>query len=312
MPAAILISGATVLAATVLGLAARRATAAAQTKHPPIGDFVTIGKTRVHYVKKGTGPVVIALHGAGGNLRDFTFSLLDQLAETHTVIAFDRPGHGYTDTLHNGGETPTEQANLLRAAARKLGVNYATLLGYSYGGAVSLAWALDDPDMITGMVLVASVIHPWPGGVASFYWRGGGVILGAIYRPVAALATDRQLRKSVSSVFEPQLPPDGYLDYVGKGLAVRPHTMRANGRQVTKLKSQVELLEKRYKNLKMPIEVLHGTADKSVFASIHAEPFAQTHSNANLTLIEGLGHGILQLEIPQILAATRRISPPAA
>lgn len=310
MAGASLIGGGVALTAGVLGLAARRASKLAEQKHPPTGDFVTVGKTRVHYVKKGSGPIVIAIHGAGGNLRDYSFALLDTLAETHTVIAFDRPGHGYTDVLHESGETPTEQANLLRAAARKLGVHHATLLGYSYGGTVALAWALDDPDMITGLVLVAAVIHPWPGKVSSLYRLGGSVFLGAAYRPLAALATNAQLVKGFSSVFTPQTPPDGYLDHIGMKLAVRPATMRANGRQVCKLKAQVAELEQQYDMLKMPIEVLHGTDDKSVYANIHAEPFANTRENAKLTLIDGMGHGILHLSTRQITDAIQRVSPP--
>jgi pimeloyl-ACP methyl ester carboxylesterase len=280
----------------------------AEEKYPPQGEFVSIGKTRVHFVRKGSGPVIILLHGAGGSVRDFTFSLMDTLAKTHTVIAFDRPGHGYTDTLHDGGETPTEQADLLRAAARKIGVTKATLLGYSFGGIVSLSWALDAPDMVTGMVLLSAVIHEWPGGVSSLYRLGGGVVLGAVYRPLAALATDGQLRRAFGSVFEPQRPPEGYLDYVGMELAVRPKTMRANGRQVSGLKPRVVELQERYGALTMPIELIHGTADTSVYAEIHSAPFAARHENANYTEIEGMGHGTPQLAQDEILAAVQRLA----
>ena len=307
MRRAVLIGGGALLTVGVLNLAARRASNQAEAAHPPIGEFVTIGKTRVHYVKRGSGPVIIALHGAGGNVRDFTFSLMDKLAQNHTVIAFDRPGHGYTDTLHDDGETPTEQANLLRAAARKLGVTHATVLGYSFGGIVSLAWALDDPEMVTGMVLVSAVINEWPGGVDNLYRLGGGVVLGAVFRPLAALATEARLRSGFSAVFAPQSPPDGYLDYVGMDLAVRPKTMKANGRQVAKSKPHVAELQKSYDRLKMPIELIHGTEDNSVYASIHSAPFARDHANARYTEIAGMGHGTLQLAQDEIIAAVARL-----
>lgn len=303
----VLLAGAAILGAGAVQFAARRASIRAEEKYPPLGEFVSVGKTRVHYVKKGAGPVMILLHGAGGNLRDYTFGLMDKLAETHTVIAFDRPGHGYTDTLHDDGETPTEQADLLRAAAQKLGVGKATLMGYSYGGIVALSWALDAPDMVEGLVLVSAVIHEWPGGVSSLYRLGGGVVLGSVYRPLAALATEGQLRKAFSSVFTPQFPPLGYLEHVGMDLSVRPASMQANGRQIMRLKPQVVELQKRYDDLNLPIELIHGTADKSVYADVHARPFSARYEHAHFTQIEGMGHGTLQLAQDEILAAVARL-----
>jgi pimeloyl-ACP methyl ester carboxylesterase len=170
-----------------------------------------------------------------------------------------------------------------------------------------LAWALEDPDMVEGLVLVSAVIHEWPGGVSSFYWMGGGIVLGSVYRPLAALATRTQLRRAFASVFEPQSPPERYLEYVGMEMTVRPVTMRANGRQVLHLKPHVIELQKRYDELKMPVELIHGTADKSVFADVHAVPFAARHENAHYTEIEGMGHGTLQLAQDEILAAVERL-----
>lgn len=303
----VLLAGSAVIAAGAVGFAARRATIKAEEKYPPLGEFVSVGQTRVHFVRKGSGPVMILIHGAGGTVRDYTFNLMDKLAKSYTVIAFDRPGHGYTDTLHGNGESPVEQANLLHAAAEKLGVTKATVIGYSLGGIVALAWALEHPDMVDGLVLVSAVINEWPGGVSTMYHLGGGVVLGTIFRPLAALATEAQLRREFTGVFAPQTPPEGFLDYIGMELAVRPATMRANGRQVTNLKPHVTALQKRYGELKIPIELIHGTSDKSAYADIHSAPFATRYDNAHYTEIKGMGHGTLQLAQEEILAATERL-----
>ena len=303
----VLLAAGAAAAAGAVGFAARRAALKAEEKYPPQGEFVSVGKTRVHYVRKGSGPAMILIHGAGGTMRDYTFSLMDKLAKTHTVIAFDRPGHGYTDTIHENGESPIEQARLLHAAAEKLVVGKATIMGYSFGGIVALAWALEHPETVDGLVLVSAVINEWPGGVSSMYRLGGGVVLGTVYRPLAALAPEAQLRRAFAYVFEPQSPPEGYLDYIGMELAVRPATMRANGRQVTNLKPHVVELQKRYGELKIPIEVIHGTADKSAYADIHSGPFAARYDNAQYTEIKGMGHGTLQLAQDEILTAVGRI-----
>ena len=92
-PGALALGLGAVLTNGMAALRADRITAA----FPPVGEFVSVTGGRVHYVHAGQGPDVILLHGAGGNLRDFTFSLMDHLTDRYRVTAFDRPGMGYTD-----------------------------------------------------------------------------------------------------------------------------------------------------------------------------------------------------------------------
>ena len=57
-----------------------RNTAKAEADYPPIGEFVEVEGGRIHYVREGSGPEVILLHGAGGNVRDMTFDLMGRLS----------------------------------------------------------------------------------------------------------------------------------------------------------------------------------------------------------------------------------------
>ena len=66
------------------------------TDYPPEGQILDVGGVPVHAVVRGTGPDVVLIHGASGNTRDFTFDLVDRLADTYRVIVMDRPGLGYT------------------------------------------------------------------------------------------------------------------------------------------------------------------------------------------------------------------------
>ena len=74
--------------------------------------------------------------------------------ERHEVIAFDRPGLGFSG---RPAAAPTSvwrlQAALLRGALARLGVARATLVGHSFGGAVALAWALEAPETVAGLLL---------------------------------------------------------------------------------------------------------------------------------------------------------------
>lgn len=281
----------------------------AEIDFPPLGEFVSVGGVRVHYTRQGSGPPIVLIHGAGGNLRDFTFSLVEKLAKTHGVIAFDRPGHGYTETLHGQGESPAEQAALLAAALKRIGITKAIVGGYSYGGAVALAWALDYPEMVSGVLLMNSVSNPWVEPPSYLYTLAAGAITGPIFATgVSAFAPERLVEDTLASIFSPKPVPAGYIDYIGAPLAMRRGQLRANGRQVHRLLPYIREQSARYSELTMPIEIIHGGADLSVPATIHADQLIQQVPHATYQRIEGLGHSAQHYAQDEILAAVKRLS----
>jgi pimeloyl-ACP methyl ester carboxylesterase len=299
-------------AAMVTGIAtyksARNDARAAKT-HPPLGDFITIDGTRVHYHIEGSGPTIVLIHGAGGNLRDFTFQLSGKLAKTHTVISYDRPGHGYTDTIHTDGETLKEQAALLKAATGALGHSSAIVAGYSYGGAVALAWALEYPNATDGLVTMNAVSNPWVIPPSKLYELAAGNYTGPVLATaLSAFAPQSLIEDTMQSIFAPQPTPDGYLDYIGSHLTLRKPTLRANGRQVHKLLPQIEEQSLRYPELHMPIEIIHGAADLSIPPSVHSDVFAKQMPAATYTLVPNVGHSVHHYAHDEILNAVARIT----
>ena len=84
--------------------------------------------------------------------------------------------------------------------------------------------------------------------------------------------------------------PDGYYSGAAVPLAVRIDTHRANARQVRTLRPNLVKMSARYPDLTLPVEIVHGTADTTVRAEVHAEPLLATLPNARLTLLDGIGH----------------------
>ncbi|MEM8538069.1 MAG: alpha/beta hydrolase [Pseudomonadota bacterium] len=292
----------------------------AEAAFPPLGAFVEVNGGRVHYVQEGEGPDVILLHGAGGNVRDFTFSLMGQLSDRYRVTAFDRPGQGYTDSVPGlasgpfavAGDSPIAQAEMLREAAAALDIKDPIVAGHSFGGIVAMAWATTGLEQerqtdASAIVSYAGVLMPWPGDLGSYYTVNGSALGGAIVVPlISAFAPQARVEEAIINTFAPQDPVPGYVDYIGGPLALRTDNFRANVRQVNTLRPHVVEMEKLYPRLTLPIEIVHGTADTTVPIHVHPEQLIKIVPSANLIALEGIGHQPHQVDEPAAIAAIDR------
>jgi pimeloyl-ACP methyl ester carboxylesterase len=282
--------------------------AAAEAAYPPSGHFVSVGGTKVHYEIAGTGPDLVMIHGALGNLRDMTFALRDQLAPHYRVIVFDRPGFGYSDPLPNAEASLAAQARLLQSAARQIGVTNPVVLGQSFGGAVAISWGLH-PDILppAALVLVSAPTLPWPGTIDILYRVTGNAVGSALVVPLlTAFVTDAYLDRSLEGIFSPAAVPQGYDKFIGAGLSLRRSSLRANGKQVDILRRQLVAMQPRYAGLALPIELVHGDLDKTVPPDIHARPLSEILPDATLTIIPGAGHLPHHSHADAVIAAINR------
>lgn len=271
---------------------------AAEAAYPAVGQIIDVDGVPVHAWVRGTGPDLVLIHGASGNLRDFTFDLTDQLSQRYRVIAFDRPGLGWTGRLpgrsgawNTDTETPYEQAALLQRAADQLDVKNPIVLGHSFGGAVTLAWGLSRPDETAALVLVGAASQPWEGDLGLLYQVTSSALGGALVIPPAvAFLPESYVRNSIETIFAPQPAPEGYAAHIGPALTLRRETTRANAQQVNTLYPHIVEMSRYYKTLPMPIELVHGDADTIVPASVHAEVFVRDMPDATLTMLPGVGH----------------------
>ena len=309
------------LGSIVTGCTAGYRAERAEEAFPPLGQFVTLQSgARVHYVQEGSGPDLVLIHGAGGNLRDFKFDLFDRLTPHYRVTAFDRPGMGYTDRFPGidsgpaatAGESPAQQATMLREAAGLLGVTNPVVAGHSFGGIVAYAWALegldtDSPVNAAALVSFAGVAMPWPGGLGPYYTVNGSAFGGLVTVPLlSAFVPNGVVEDAITNTFAPQPPSPGYGDFIGAPLTLRPASFRANVRQVNTLRPHVVEMAQRYPALTLPIEILHGTADETVPIDIHSERIAEIVPSVNLTVLDGVGHMPHHVATDEALAAIDR------
>src|SRR5947209_19158382 len=94
------------------------------------GEFVEVEGVRLHYLSRGAGRPVVLLHGNSGFAHDFA-AVLDAIDPSEfRALAFDRPGHGFSERAAQDGAM-SSQARLLRGALHALGVQRPVVAGHS-------------------------------------------------------------------------------------------------------------------------------------------------------------------------------------
>lgn len=117
-------------------------------------QHVTVHGHRRAYVRMGSGPVVLLLHGLGCDHTTWA-PVMESLARTHTVIAPDLLGHGASDKPR-ADYSVGGYANGMRDLLTVLGVDSATVVGHSFGGGVAMQFAYQYPERTERLVLVGS------------------------------------------------------------------------------------------------------------------------------------------------------------
>jgi pimeloyl-ACP methyl ester carboxylesterase len=127
------------------------AVAATQLGVPPLKEAVVFGQ-KIKYVDVGSGPVVVLLHGLGGNLSNWAFNF-GALSAKYRVIALDQIGFGHSDKPFINYRVGT-YADFLDKFLEGLNVEHASLVGNSMGGWVAALYAIKYPKRVERIVLV--------------------------------------------------------------------------------------------------------------------------------------------------------------
>jgi pimeloyl-ACP methyl ester carboxylesterase len=262
--------------------------------YPPAGRFVDVDGGRLHVLELGSpdAPPVLLLHGASGNLGDARLALGERLAANYRVILIDRPGHGWSD--RPGGRddaTPAQQAVLIHQAMTRMGISETIVVGHSWSGALATAYALAYPEAVSGLVLLAAVTHPWPGGVAWINDLVATPVIGPLVAYTVILPLGYfMIEPGVRAVFAPEIPPPDYAELTGARMILRPAEFIANAQDIAGLKAAVTAQSPRYGEIKAPVAIIAGDADRVVYTDIHSRGIARMLPDATLTVLPGVGH----------------------
>jgi pimeloyl-ACP methyl ester carboxylesterase len=319
-----MISVAVVTTLAILALITQAGVLALQRAYPAQGKMIEVAGAKLNVVDIGPrdagGPPIVMIHGASSNLEVMRQPLGDMLAMNHRVILIDRPGHGWSRRARAGDSTPAIQGRMIDEALEKLGVGRSILVVHSWSGALGALLALDYPQRVAGLVMLAPVAYPWPGGVGWYNKVVTTPVIGRLLAYTITLPLGFFLAEpGARGAFLPQIMPQNFVRNTATPLLLRPREFLANARDLVTLKAAVAEQAPRYPDIAVPAVVISGAEDKTVSTNIHSRPFATAVPNAKLIVLPEVGHmvqnaasGLVIAEIDDMIGKIARRADAAA
>ena len=121
--------------------------------------FATIEGRRIRYLRAGSGPPLLLIHGLMGYSFSWRFNI-PAFAQKRTVYAVDLLGAGYSDRPGNLDCSLQATAKRVLQFLDKLQISVFDLLGTSHGGAVAMALAAVAGKRVRSLIL-SDPVNPW-------------------------------------------------------------------------------------------------------------------------------------------------------
>ena len=258
---------------------------------------VTLHGRPVSYLKAGSGPVLLLIHGIAGSMDNWQ-EVIEPLAQRHTVVAPSLPGHG-NSAPGAGDYSLGALAAGLRDLLAALGYHRATLVGHSLGGGIAMQFAYQFPEITERLVLVSS------GGLGpevSAVLRAAALPGADLFIGVTAALGTTVGSKVARGLAALGLRPSPDVAEVGRGYASLADRERrvaflATLRGVVGTGGQrLSAVDRLYLAEGMPVLIIWGARDP-IIPVRHGENAHKAIPGSRLEIFERVGH-LPQLEAP--------------
>ncbi len=222
----------------------------------------------IQYLQVGQNadaPVIVFVHGSPGSLNDYKFYLSDSaLSKNATLISIDRLGFGYSD-FGKAESSLSCQAKAIAEVLKPFQQNKIILVGHSFGGPAIAKTAMDFPELVDAVLLIAPSISP-------------------------ELEPSNGWRKILNwKIFQWLGPP----------------ALVVCNQEIIPLREELELMLEEWKNITVPVTIIQGENDKLVPKenAYFAKKMLVNSSSFDMKMIENSNHFILWSKPPLIKEA---------
>lgn len=250
------------------------------------GSMIHVDGVGIHYIERGHGWPLVLIHGLGESIYNFRHNI-PALAERFRVLALDLKGFGFSDRPPDADYSLASQAQLVRNFMIRLGVQQASVLGHSMGGAIAMRLAANFPERVERLILVTSGHN----GRLVPGWAGSLLAQPLVEGLVVFALHNRTLRETLwrTGCYDPAvLTPDVKEAYY------QPSRIQGSARAIAKVLG--DMARERPVDLArvhQPALLLWGAEDQWLRLS-HAKRLLQALPNAELQIIDRARHMVLE------------------
>ncbi len=253
--------------------------------------WLELADGRMRYLKAGSGPALILVHGLMGYSFSWRFAI-PALAPHATVYAIDNLGAGFSTAKEGMDCTTRATAERVLEFADAVGIKDFDLLGTSHGGGVAIMVAAICAERhdtrLQRLILVAPV------NIRSQHGKRLAPFLGSAFGSVLFRNTIERwrfldylwLRRMFGA--GSKIPPDSLAGY--RLPVLQNHVFRHASRIVGNWTADLAELERALPKIRYyPTLLIWGTKDRAVYFR-SAQPLRQNFRDARLLTFEGIGH----------------------
>lgn len=262
---------------------------------------------KIRYLERsGPEPAVLLIHGLPGTADDF--EAVTPLIAGHRTVAIDRPGYGFSS---GGYFSLDRQLQAVHEVIEKLHLGRPILVGHSYGGAISLAYAERHPSGVRALVLVdaaATCTHN------SAFARAQARFVQFVELPVIAQladATFSQLLRSASAdpaeseAFSPNPINQRHHQRV-LAINLKRGNLEAYAGETQAANGVIKVVNRGLASIHVPAVVVQGAQDKLVKPEC-GRRLAASLPDARLQMVQG-GHMVTYTHPAAVAAAVRAVA----
>ena len=223
-------------------------------------------------------PTVVMLHGFTDSLHTWD-ALVATLEDDFRVIRPDLPGHGLSGPAPDGDYSNAALVTFVQDFIEATTDEAPILVGNSLGGLAAWRAAAENPEIVSGLVLLA------PGGIPHNGVGDDPVNVPAMLKLYLKTAPEAGVRTALKAM---HANPDIVTD---EQVSQYRDLMRGQGNAFTARAAQFTLPDPvaDMSRISVPTEIIWGLED-TVLPPDHGGMFAQNIQNANLSLLYSTGH----------------------
>ena len=252
----------------------------------PEGKYAEVGGgVTMHYHEAGSGErgVVLFVHGSGpgaSGWSNFKGNYPFLAEQGYRTIVPDTMGYGYSSKPEDGAFSLSDVAAQYKGLLDSLGVERATIVGNSQGGAIAITLALDYPELVDKLVLMA------PGGLET---RETYMAMEGIKAMIRVLYKEGISKETMRKVFTLQLHDESKItdEVIEERYQVAMTQHKDNIARI-----QVRNQEDRLSELQCPVLCFWGSDDKFC-PSTGATKIATHCPQSRTMLIANCGHWVM-------------------